>query len=352
MATLRDETIGNLEGLVDECSVIRPKQPGLRRPSNSAMPRVNPTRRSSIPPRMRGSAPESLTGAESFKAYKDESRSDSEPMSSRIGVNRMDSLLDDARRLRSADLGVVFQPIVSASSREVFAYEALTRCKHPSFPAPHELFEIASKAGTSGKLGRLVRDVAVEKAPGHTLFLNLHPDEITPRILSHRDDPIFLHDSDVYLEITESAEFRSRTVALEVLKELLRHKHIQLAVDDLGAEYSNLKRVLDLEPAIVKLDRALITGLAENRRQRVLVTHLVRLCRDLGAKVVAEGIETVDELNASIDCGVQLLQGFLLARPGYPLPRASWPGAHTIPPMGHCPSLFPEVRGSRGRRPK
>lgn len=91
-------------------------------------------------------------------------------------------------------------------------------------------------------------------------------------------------------------------------------------VDDLGAGYSNLKHIVDLEPKIVKLDRGLIAGCGRGTRQQRLVTSVVRLCDDLGAQVVAEGIETMDELRALRDTGIHFGQGYLFARPGFPLP--------------------------------
>jgi EAL domain-containing protein (putative c-di-GMP-specific phosphodiesterase class I) len=107
---------------------------------------------------------------------------------------------------------------------------------------------------------------------------------------------------------------------------------VYLAVDDLGAGHSNLKRVLDLEPHVVKLDRALITGLDTHKRQQILVRYMVELFRELGATVVAEGIETVEELTAVVDVGVQYGQGYLFAKPMFPLPKAKWPGARSVPP--------------------
>jgi EAL domain-containing protein (putative c-di-GMP-specific phosphodiesterase class I) len=98
-----------------------------------------------------------------------------------------------------------------------------------------------------------------------------------------------------------------------------------LVVDDLGAGYSNLKRVVDLEPSIIKLDLALVRDIHKNRRQQILVKQVVQLCRELGADVVAEGIETLDELKAIRDTGAHYGQGYLFAKPAYPLPRANWP---------------------------
>jgi EAL domain-containing protein (putative c-di-GMP-specific phosphodiesterase class I) len=228
--------------------------------------------------------------------------------------------------LTEKDIDVVFQPIVSVTTRRVFAYEALTRCRWPSLANPEVLFERASRESCCGPLGRMVRAAAMERAGAVPLFVNVHPDELSARWLVRPDDPVFFHDHDVYLEITESAAFTHYDVCVNVLREVRSRAGIFLAVDDLGAGHSNLKRVLDLEPRIVKLDRALITGLDQSYRQQILVRHVVRLCMELGAEVVAEGIETADELSAVIDSGAHYAQGYLLARPGYPLPPAVWPG--------------------------
>jgi EAL domain-containing protein (putative c-di-GMP-specific phosphodiesterase class I) len=231
----------------------------------------------------------------------------------------------DAEGLTEADIDVVFQPIVSVTTRRVFAYEALTRCRWPSLANPEVLFERASQASCCGRLGRIVRAAAVSRAASVPLFVNVHPDELSARWLVRPDDPVFFHEHDVYLEITESAAFTHYDVCVNVLREIRSKTGIYLAVDDLGAGHSNLKRVLDLEPRIVKLDRALVTGLDQSERQQILVKHVVRLCTDLGAEVVAEGIETADELSAVIDTGAHYAQGYLLGRPSYPLPPARWP---------------------------
>lgn len=230
-----------------------------------------------------------------------------------------------AEGLTETDIDVVFQPIVSVTTRRVFAYEALTRCRWPSLANPEVLFRQASEASCCGRLGRIVRAAAVQRAGVVPLFVNVHPDELSARWLVRPDDPIFFHEHDVFLEITESAAFTHYDVCVNVLREVRSRAGIFLAVDDLGAGHSNLKRVLDLEPRVVKLDRALITGLDQSPRQQILVRHVVRLCVELGAEVVAEGIETADELSAVIDSGAHYAQGFLLARPSYPMPAAVWP---------------------------
>ncbi len=106
----------------------------------------------------------------------------------------------------------------------------------------------------------------------------------------------------------------------DVLREVRSRGNISLVVDDLGAGYSNLKHIVDLEPSLVKLDRGLVSDVTLGSRQQRLITNVVRLCIDMGAQVVAEGIETVDEWSALRDTGVHYAQGYLFARPGFPLP--------------------------------
>ena len=235
---------------------------------------------------------------------------------------------DDMNSVRSLDRGemsVVFQPIVDLGTGRSFAVEALARCARAQFRSPVALFAAAVEQGATGRLGRLIRDIAFDHGAGQRLFVNIHPNELSSRWLVRTDDPLCYHDSEVFLEITETAAFEYFGLCQGVLREVCQRTGAHLAVDDLGAGYSNLTRVLDLEPKVVKIDRALVSELHLSRRKQVLLRHLTRLCVELGATVVAEGIEELDELKAVIDAGVHYGQGYLMARPGHPPPDVSWP---------------------------
>jgi EAL domain-containing protein (putative c-di-GMP-specific phosphodiesterase class I) len=227
--------------------------------------------------------------------------------------------------LTTSDLDVVFQPIVDMHTGFPFAYEALTRCRWPEFKNPVVLFQHAEAERACGPLGRKVREVAFNRCPDAPLFVNLHPHELSDGWLVRPDDPLFFHDRAVFLEITESAAFSYFGLCAGVLKEICSRGGAFLVVDDLGAGHSNLKRIVDLEPHVVKLDLALIRGIEKNRRQQILVRQVVSLCEELGAKVVAEGIETEDELRAVLDTGAHYGQGYLFAKPAYPIPAPRWP---------------------------
>jgi EAL domain-containing protein (putative c-di-GMP-specific phosphodiesterase class I) len=238
--------------------------------------------------------------------------------------------------VRPCDLSVVFQPIVRLDSEKLFAYEALVRCVSPKL-TPMELFERAAKEHSTGRLGRIIREIAVPMCGGMPLFVNLHPSELEEGWLVRPDDPIASHDHDIYLEITESAPLTHFDLCLSVLREVCSRTGAHLVVDDFGAGYSNLKHISDLEPKVVKLDRTLVDGLDRKPRQRKLVSATVRLCHELGALVVAEGIETTDEYLAVCDSGADFGQGYLFARPAFPLPPVVWPR----PGSGKRPSARP-----------
>jgi EAL domain-containing protein (putative c-di-GMP-specific phosphodiesterase class I) len=244
------------------------------------------------------------------------------PNRSRLALRSADSSTwpqgpssSQVRLLATSDLDVVFQPIVELVDDSIYAQEALVRCSWPEYAEPPALFNDAAESNCTGQLGRMIREIAVPLCPGQRLFVNVHPGELDEGFLIHPDDPIFFHDHEVYVELTEAVPVADMDRCSVVLKELRRRAGIKLAIDDFGAGFSNLHILADLEPDVVKLDRGLIHGISANRRQQVLATWLVRLCHDLGARVVAEGIETRDDLMAVRDTGMSYAQGFFLGRP-------------------------------------
>lgn len=246
--------------------------------------------------------------------------------------------------LTAGDLGVVFQPIVEVSTGQVFGHEALVRCRRPEYPSPPVLFARAAAENACGRLGRLVREVAFATAGDVPLFVNLHPEELHSTWLARLDDPLCLHPRPVFLEITESAVVSHFEPCKTALAELCRRTGALLVIDDFGAGYSNLQRVVDLLPAMVKLDLALTRGIHRRPRQRAVVRHLVSLCTELGARVVAEGVEVAEELACVRDLGVHYAQGYLLARPAAPPPLVSWPFGTSAPALPRGQLAAVEVR--------
>ncbi len=224
-------------------------------------------------------------------------------------------------------LWMAFQPILDASSRKVLGYEALLRSEEPSLPHPGAVLDAAERLDALYTLGRTVRD----QAAGHMgdgeaewlLFLNLHPRDLLDDHLFDSTTTLSSIAKRVVLEITERAsldgipEARSRVIEL-------RRLGFRIAVDDLGAGYAGLSSFVHLEPEFVKLDMSLVRGVDASPVRQKLVRSMTNLCRELGLKVVAEGIETEPERDVLVDLGCDLLQGYRFAKPARPFIAPQW----------------------------
>ncbi len=224
-------------------------------------------------------------------------------------------------------LWIALQPIVRASDRTVFGYEALLRSHDASLSGPGPLLHAAERLGELNRLGRAVRERAAtslrESQRPCTLFVNLHPQDLLDPDL-HNDESALSGFADrVVLEITE----RSAITDVENARALamgLRNRGFRIAVDDLGAGYAGLNSFALLEPEFVKLDMTLVRDVDRSPVKQKLVKSLASLCADMGLHVIAEGVETPEERDAVIDLGCDLLQGYLFARPGPGFPDVHW----------------------------
>lgn len=215
-------------------------------------------------------------------------------------------------------LYMAFQPIVDVPNNRVYAYEALMRSGGGVLKSPLDILGAAEKLRRLPELARLIRHRvagSVPALPADTfLFVNLHPMDLADPELLTFDNPLSAHASRIVLEITERASFDDVPDARRRL-ESLRTIGYRLALDDLGAGYAGLNSFATMNPDVVKLDMALIQGVDRSPRQAKLITSLVQLCRDLGSRVIAEGVETEAEKETLVTCGCDLLQGYLLGRP-------------------------------------
>lgn len=231
--------------------------------------------------------------------------------------------MDVKQALEAGKLYIAYQPLVDLQRKVIYAYEALVRSEAEEFPTALHVIRAAVEARFMGTLGRALRRMAIEGCPDKPLFLNIHPDEFDEGWLVRPDDSITEHDKDIFLEITESVPLSHYRHCHSVLREI-RAKGLKVAIDDLGAGYSNLKYIADLAPEVVKLDRALIASITRQSRLHTLVTSIVDLCKRQGARVVAEGIETREEMLAVLETGAHYGQGYFIARPHRELPVVEW----------------------------
>ena len=212
---------------------------------------------------------------------------------------------------------MAFQPIFDVPANRTFAYEALVRTDEESLKRTDVLIATAERLGRIHDLGRTVRSAvatAASEIPDDVLiFVNVHGLELT-------DDDLFADTcalapiaERVVLEITERVGLDP--VAGPAKVATLRQRGYRIAVDDLGAGYAALGALATLEPEIVKLDMSLVRDLDRHATKRRVVGAIATLCRELGSRVVAEGVETPSEFAALREAGIELIQGFLLARP-------------------------------------
>ena len=216
-------------------------------------------------------------------------------------------------------LWVAYQPIVSLKGKCAFGYEALLRSGEPTLPSPGEILDTAERLGRICELGRAIRNrVAADAAsapPGVKLFVNLHPLDLNDEELYMPNTPFAALASRTVLEITERASLDGVGRVSDRIKKL-RAMGFQIAVDDLGAGYAGLTSFSQLEPEVAKIDMSLVRDMDASPRKQSIVRSMKGLCDELGALVVAEGVETPAEHAALATIGCDLLQGYLFGKPG------------------------------------
>jgi EAL domain-containing protein (putative c-di-GMP-specific phosphodiesterase class I) len=218
---------------------------------------------------------------------------------------------------------MAFQPIVSWSTRTVIAYEALMRTTEPSMPSPLDILRAAETLNQVHTLGRRSRRrlAAILRdgldLPG--IFVNLHVLDLEDEDLFDPAAPLAAFAPRIHFEITERAALERVRDATERTARL-RALGYRIAIDDLGEGYSGLTSFAQLEPEAVKLDMSLIRGIDGVPMKKKLVRAMATLCRELDARLIAEGVETEPERDTLLELGVDLLQGYLFARPAFPLP--------------------------------
>ena len=211
-------------------------------------------------------------------------------------------------------LAMVFQPIVELATGRIAGYEALSRFRSTTFRTVPVWFAQARRFGLGSQLQ--AKAVALALAA---------PDRPAGRYLSFNASPSALISSDVLdllpdeltnlvIEITEQDHNLEGGPLQSVLADL-RSRGARIAVDDTGAGYAGLQRMLAIKPDIIKLDKALVGGLETDPAKIALVEALVRFASRTGAQICAEGIETAGELLTLADLDVTLGQGHLLGRP-------------------------------------
>lgn len=217
---------------------------------------------------------------------------------------------------------MAYQPIVETRTGRTIAYEALMRTREPSMTGPAALLDAADRLHLHARLGRRVRERVAEsfrpREEGALVFVNLHSKDLLDDDLYAPNAPLASIAESVVLELTERESLDEISNVRRRASDLRRGGY-RLAVDDLGAGYAGLASFANLEPEIVKLDMSLIRDIDTSEVRGRIVHRMTDLCRDLGMKVVAEGIETTRELIRIREVGCDFAQGYLFGRPSQEL---------------------------------
>ena len=216
-----------------------------------------------------------------------------------------------------------FQPIVSAADGSIYAYEALMRGNLPALTRPDQILQLAHEEECLHEIERLTMFLS---AKSYATFLSTHQirgdellfvNSIASQYMNH-DEAVayveqysFLQDR-IVIEITE--EDSPDLTALLKKREMPGFSGV-FALDDYGSGYSNERSLLELSPNYIKIDLSIIRSIDTDANKRQIVSNTVSYAHQRGMKVVAEGLETADEVRTVLSLGVDLLQGFFLAMP-------------------------------------
>ena len=235
---------------------------------------------------------------------------------------------------RGGRIQAVFQPIVSLQNGTVHAYEALSR-PIDGDGAPVPILALIASADRHHQLAALDRVAytamlaAVEEigwTPDTYLFINVVPRSIADpgyllHLISHHPH---LKPPQIVLEISERETLDAGDAHLATLLQPFRDLGVKIALDDLGAGYSGLNRLVELKPDFAKIDLSLIRDVDRNSIKLALVESTVRFANKTAAiEIIAEGIETPSELFTLQEIGVDYGQGYLLGRPRFDLASIS-----------------------------
>ena len=240
----------------------------------------------------------------------------------RTKVRLPEAALDAKQAELPSSLAYALQPIVDAHSGAVFAYEALLRGTDiAGYGSIETFFDTAHAEGRLWAVEQTLHQMALatfRRLPGGSdrkIFLNIDnrvfaSADFTPETIADTANRLGVPPDRVVIELSE--KYAGASIDLVAR---MRRAGLHIALDDFGRGFSELKLLHDASPEIVKVDRFYVDGVANAPRKRLFLTTIVELAHVLGARVVAEGVETEEEFRTCRDVGCDLIQGWYIARP-------------------------------------
>ncbi len=228
--------------------------------------------------------------------------------------------------IENDELKLQYQPKVNAADRSVAGVEALVRWHHPDLGIlpPNTWIPAIVNSHVIVKLGewvvrQTIKDQAVWRMQGHELSVAVNIGSkhfIAPKFVEFLNATLLefgLEAHSLQLEVTEDVLFGSDESAADILNRL-RTLGYKVAIDDFGKGYSNLARLAQLPVDFIKLDRSIVEGAQKDPRVRSILATSIDLARQLGCKTIAEGVETVRQVDFVTHMGADMLQGYYFSK--------------------------------------
>lgn len=226
------------------------------------------------------------------------------------------------------ELFLVYQPIISNTEKKITAFEALIRWQHPELGLipPDKFIGIAEDTGLIDEIGRWIMDTACRdmntlKQNGYqdfTFSINLSPRQFSnPALLDEIQLTLNIHKiqpEKISLELTESTVMADPEHAIKTLFKL-RNLGIRIAIDDFGTGHSSLSFLKRFPLDVLKIDRAFVKDLGQNKQDEAILKAIVELAQCLDLKIIAEGVENETQLNFLSSTGCEYFQGYYFSRP-------------------------------------
>jgi EAL domain-containing protein (putative c-di-GMP-specific phosphodiesterase class I) len=227
--------------------------------------------------------------------------------------------------LATDGVSVVFQPLVSVATGDSVACECLVRGDREGVVVGADsMVSTARILGMSHELDHAAWRTAIRQGrrlmqSGLALFLNFTPSSVQNSTFDVKKTKAMCREmgvdiSQLVFELTEAEKVNDFDFLKKVMEEY-RAEGAKIALDDLGSGYSSILRLADLRPDYVKLDQRLVRGAYGDNLRSVLLKAVTDAAHKLDIRVVAEGVETEDDLKFCVEIGADLAQGYFLARP-------------------------------------
>lgn len=228
--------------------------------------------------------------------------------------------------LRNGTRDIVYQPVVETQTLRTVGHEALSRFSDPAHGGPERWYADAFSVGLGIEMEWSAAVAALsylDRAPA-PLFLAVNMSPATALYMLEHDLCTPEMASRMVIELTEHVPVEDYSAVRGAFAGL-RTQGARLSADDLGAGYAGFRHLVRLQPDIIKLDISLISGIHRSTEKRALTRAMVSFAQEVGAQLIAEGVEEPQELAVLQDLGVPWAQGYLLGRPGpfAPVPAAS-----------------------------